>query len=117
MVSQTRKGEHLVGFPEVFRRIQSPSILRNPVAPSSSQTTRIKKLNEMLRNDFMHFSPRSQAIGMEGLPQIIMDAVAIIEHLVLKTPAGRRLKEEDLEDLKRTIAAIRRKLPAFRGVS
>ncbi len=54
---------------------------------------------------------------MEGLPQIIMDAVAIIEHLVLKTPAGRRLKEEDLEDLKRTIAAIRRKLPAFRGVS
>jgi hypothetical protein len=110
VVTRSTKGDHLIPFRKVIRRIQDPSILREPVVLTPPQVARIEKLREMLRNNFMHFAPRSQSISLDGFPEIFKDAVDIVEHLVLKTPANRGLRENEVEDLQRTINAIRRKL-------
>lgn len=110
IVNRTEKGEFLIRFPEVTKRLQDCSILAEPVILSEPQSVRIDKLNGMLRNNFIHFAPHSESISLEGFPEIFKDAVGIVEHLLKKTPANRRLTEDDVQDLQLTIDAIRRKL-------
>ena len=116
IVNRTEKGEFLIRFPEVIKRLQDRSILAEPVILSKPQSARIDKLNGMLRNNFIHFAPHSESISLEGFPEIFKDAVDIVEHLVLKTPANRRLSEDDAERLRGTIDAIRTRLAASKAV-
>ena len=98
---RTKKGDRLIGFDDVLRRI--------PVSLTPEQKRSIRKLQDMLRNNFVHFTPKQHSIGLDGMPQIIENGVAIIEHLVFEVPRFR-MHEEDREFVRRTIDDIRRNL-------
>lgn len=51
-----------------------------PFRPTGSQGWSVKKLNS-LRNEFVHFLPRSWSLEVSGLPKICLDCVDLIEFL------------------------------------
>ncbi len=52
--------------------------------PAGTQGRSIKKLNEF-RNEFIHFTPKGWSLEVDGLPQICLDSLALIEFLGWKT--------------------------------
>jgi hypothetical protein len=52
-----------------------------PFAPNGTQEWSIKKLNEM-RDEFIHFLPKSWTIELSGMPSIVEDCLNIIDFLV-----------------------------------
>lgn len=48
--------------------------------PKGTQGKSIKALN-MIRNDFIHFTPKGWSLEVDGLPCICLDSIALIEFL------------------------------------
>lgn len=76
--------EKLDSFLHLYKKIKSDRMLfymhSRKFTPTGSQGRSIKKLHS-LRNDFIHFLPRSWAIEVSGLPEICLDCLEIIEFL------------------------------------
>ena len=77
--------EKLDNFLDLYKKIKKPSkmefyIHSKPFKPSGAQGSSIKKLNS-LRNDFVHFVPKSWSLEVTGLPQIFLDCLNIIDFL------------------------------------
>lgn len=66
-----------------------------PFKPRGTQNKSVKLLHE-LRNDFIHFLPRSWLLQVSGLPRVVDDCIDIIEFLAFE--CGNILwHEKDLE--------------------
>jgi hypothetical protein len=76
--------EKLDSFLNLYKKVKSDSMLffihSKKFIPSGSQSRSIKKLNS-LRNDFIHFLPRSWSLEVSGLPEICLDCLALVESL------------------------------------
>lgn len=48
--------------------------------PKGTQGRNIKRLNA-IRNDFIHFTPKGWSLEVDGLPQICLDSIRLIEFL------------------------------------
>lgn len=76
--------EKLDSFLNLYKKIKSDSMLfyvhSKKFIPSGSQGRSIKKLNS-LRDDFIHFLPKSWSLEVSGLPQICLDCIDVIEFL------------------------------------
>jgi len=76
--------EKLDSFLNLYKKIKSDSMLMyvhsKKFIPSGSQGLSIRKLNS-LRNDFVHFLPRSWSLEVSGLPAICLDCLTIAEFL------------------------------------
>ncbi len=74
-------------FLGLYTRIKSKRMLLYTTSrrfhPKGTQTSSVKKLNE-LRNEFIHFVPKSWLIEISGLPRIVLDCVNTIEFLALE---------------------------------
>jgi len=108
----TRKGnkEYLIGFPEVIKRIQDSNIVNPPVILTENQGKRIELLNETLRNNFIHFTPKGQSIELSGMPEIILDSMSIIEHIAIKNSAIFGLDADCKSKLSKLIEDIKIKV-------
>jgi len=76
--------EKLDSFLNLYKKIKSDIMLlfvhSRKFTPTGSQGRSIKQLNS-LRNQFIHFLPRSWLLEVSGLPQICLDCLKIIEFL------------------------------------
>lgn len=76
--------EKLDSFLNLYKKVKSDSMLffvhSKKFIPSDSQGRSIKRINS-LRNDFVHFLPRSWSLEVSGLPEICLDCLVLIEFL------------------------------------
>jgi hypothetical protein len=76
--------EKLDSFLNRYKKVQSDTMLffvhSRKVIPSRTLGRSVKKLNS-LRNDFVHFLPRSWSLEVSGLPEICLDCLALVEFL------------------------------------
>ena len=76
--------EKLDSFLNLYKKVQSDTMLffvhSKKVIPSRTLGRSMKKLNS-LRNDFVHFLPRSWSLEVSGLPEICLDCLALVEFL------------------------------------
>lgn len=62
--------------------------------PSGTQSESVRKLNE-LRNDFIHFTPKTWVINIHVLPGLVIDVMSIIEFLALESNNIHWNEEQD----------------------
>ncbi len=55
-----------------------------PFKPGGTHTRSVKRLNE-LRNEFVHFVPKSWSLAVEDLPRVVKDGTDVISFLVLES--------------------------------
>ena len=76
--------EKLDSFLNLYKKIKSEAMIfyvhSKKFTPSGSQGRSIKKLNS-LRDDFIHFLPRSWSLEVSGLPEICLDCLDAVEFL------------------------------------
>ena len=76
--------EKLDSYLNLYKKVQSDTMLffvhSKKVIPPRSLGRSMKKLNS-LRNDFVHFLPKSWSLEVSGLPEICLDCLALIEFL------------------------------------
>jgi len=98
--------EKLDSFLNLYKKVQSDTMLffvhSKKVIPSRTLSRSMKKLNS-LRNDFVHFLPRSWSLEVSGLPEICLDCLALAEFLAWE--CGNIIWHED-EHRERGKAAI-----------
>ena len=76
-------------FLELYSRIKNPEYMKqytdsHEFQATARQNRSIKLLNTELRNNFIHFSPKSWLIELAGMSTILVDCLDIIEFLALK---------------------------------
>jgi len=80
--------EKLDSYPNLYKKVKSKEIGtiggNKNFVPSGTQGKSIKKLNEF-RNEFIHFTPKSWSLEVNGLPRICSDCVSFIEFLGWET--------------------------------
>jgi len=80
--------EELDTFLNLYKKIKSDLMLffghSKKFVPEGNQGWSIKKINK-LRNDFIHFLPKSYLLDISGLPNICKDCLRIIEFLFFKS--------------------------------
>jgi hypothetical protein len=76
--------EKLDTFLNLYKKVQSDTMLffvhSKKVIPSRTLGRSMKKLNS-LRNDFVHFLPKSWSLEVSGLPEICLDCLALVEFM------------------------------------
>lgn len=76
--------EKLDTFLNLYKKVQSDTMLffihSKKVIPSHTLGRNMKKLNS-IRNDFVHFLPKSWSLEVSGLPEICLDCLALSEFL------------------------------------
>lgn len=76
--------EKLDSFLNLYKKVKSDTMLffvhSKKFTPSGSQGRSVKKLNA-LRDEFIHFLPRSWSLEVSGLSEICLDCLSLIEFL------------------------------------
>ncbi len=88
LAAHRKKGEYPVekldSFLNLYKKIKSKKMLfyghSKRFVPNGHQTQHVKELNS-LRNEFIHFLPKSWALELSGLPEICLDCMGVIEFL------------------------------------
>lgn len=80
--------EELDTFLNLYKKIKSERMLMNATSiqfiPSGKQDYSVRKLNR-LRNNFIHFTPKSWSFDVTDLPKTSRDCLQIIKFLVEKS--------------------------------
>lgn len=83
-----------------------------PLSTTEEQDNDVKRLNN-LRREFMHFTPKGWSIETAGLPRIVLNAILIIETLLLSHPANTfRFDQEHKARVEQAIKSLRSRLSA-----
>lgn len=102
--------ERLADFMELCTRLYSVNKRLEHAGPiiqvTEDQKRSLKKLNDLRRN-FTHFTPKGWSIELSGMPEIIGDAVAIVENIANANWAFRHLSEDSAERLLELLGQIR----------
>lgn len=79
--------EELASMLELFARVRNNKFLEDPyrLVVSGQMIQDIETLNA-LRNEFIHFTPKSFSVESSGLPRILGQCCDAIEHLTIKQP-------------------------------
>lgn len=76
--------EKLDSFLNLYKKVKSKKMLyfihSKRVVATDTQDRSVKKLNA-IRNEFIHFLPRSWSLEVSGLPKICLDCLALVEFL------------------------------------
>ena len=100
-----RKGEYLISFDEAIKRCESMEYMRmtinsKPLILGDKERESINILKNKIRNEFEHFSPKSWAVSIELLEEIIPDIYRVIRFLALETGNYVLLDQEKYEYVK-----------------
>lgn len=111
--------EELDTFLNLYKKIKSDRMLfyihSRKFVPTGNEGRSVRKLNS-LRNDFIHFLPRTFLMEVNGLPRICLDCISIIEFLGWQS--GNILWHDAIwsERAKAAINELRYKLDTIRGL-
>jgi hypothetical protein len=110
--------QKLDDFPILYKKIKSNQMKMydnsQVFIPRGTQGRSVKKINS-LRNDFIHFIPKSWSIEISGLPQIVDDCLQIISFLAFE--CGNIIWHEQvletrtkvlLEEVKQNVRVVRK---------
>lgn len=61
------------------------TIRSRPLLLTADQRESIRKLKDMLRNEFEHYIPKGWSIEIHGMPQIAIDILDVVRFLALET--------------------------------
>ena len=74
---------------------------------TNKQNDAIKLMTSVLRNEFMHFQPKSWSISLLGLPNMVINIVSVIHWLALESGGGfSRLSEKESAEIKSLCSSI-----------
>lgn len=108
--------EKLDSFLNLYKKVKSDTMLlfvhSKKFTPIGSQGRSVKKLNS-LRDDFIHFLPRSWSLEVSGLPRICLDCLALIEFLGWECGNVTWHKEKHRERARAALHATRQRLEAL----
>jgi len=80
--------ERLDHFPNLYAKIKGEEhgqIAGNKrFTPGATHDSSFKKLNDF-RNEFIHFTPKGWSLEVDGLPEICLDVISVIEFLSWQT--------------------------------
>lgn len=80
--------EKLDSFTNLFEKIQSDKMKKNVNSkvfkPTHSQIDCVINLN-LFRNEFIHFVPKSWSLGVNGLSNLVVEVLTIIEFLAFES--------------------------------
>lgn len=91
VIRYTKKGmQRLIGFSEAINRCQDSEYMQMYVFSkelrlTESQKVSVRKLNDLLRNNFQHYIPKTWCIEVHGMPAIALDVLTAIRFLALET--------------------------------
>ncbi|MCK4447271.1 MAG: hypothetical protein KAW56_09340 [Candidatus Marinimicrobia bacterium] len=89
----------LDNFLNLYQKIKTNSMCQyvnsKKYIPNKDEDFYVKKLNQ-LRNDFIHFVPKSWSIQLVGLPGLCLDCLSIIQFLIFES--GNIIFYNDLYD-------------------
>jgi hypothetical protein len=101
----------------LYKKIQDPKYMRmymhsKVFSPSGTQNKSVEKL-KVLRDEFIHFFPKSWGIEVSGLPQFVEDSMGVIDFLVFTS--GNILWHDDSLESKASglIECIREQIEAI----
>ena len=106
---QSPPEEHLASMLELYTRVKKLCYLQAPHSLSSTQQMNndIKKLNQ-LRNEFIHFVPKSFSLEITGMPRIASHCCDVIEHLTVAHPTfGHHMTGNKKRRLVKAISILR----------
>lgn len=104
----TRSNDFLIKFNEAIEKCQKDKWMQHNV---NSQTLTITKdeeesisiLKDLLRDNFVHFTPKSWTIEISGLPKVVKDCIRVTEFLALETNNFQHHLSEEQKDRIRTL--------------
>lgn len=103
---------------ELYERVQNEQVLGEPFKlPANEQMNKdVEQLNTF-RNWFMHFPPHSWSVEVSGMPRIVRNCCAAIEHLAVKHPSfWHKLGDahsEALDGARTALSRIRTEMDAW----
>jgi len=109
VVSRTKKGhERLIDFNEALKRCQDPIWMRVNINYeefkfSPGQQNSIRKLHQVLRNNFEHFTPKSWSIELHYLPDMVYDCFEVVRLLIIYSDVSWRLRGAKIKKAKSII--------------
>lgn len=82
--------EHLISFNEALRRCQqtNPKLMwltRCALTVTPDQMKSIQKLQDDFRHQFEHYQPKGWSIEIHGMPDLCLDALAVLRFLLIDT--------------------------------
>jgi hypothetical protein len=101
--------DKLISFPEALKRTQEHGWMHQftqsqTLTLTTDQKQNIEKLRKDIRNNFEHFTPKGWSIEISGMPEIVSDAIDVIEFLTLSS--GNPLWDIDSKQEQRIRDAI-----------
>ena len=112
------RGEKLDTYLGLYKKVKSKDLGtlggNRRFEPRGSEGRGIRMLSK-LRNEFIHFSPKGWSLELDGLPQICLDALRIVEFLGWETenifwhePSLRSSAQEESTRLKKFLQHLKR---------
>lgn len=100
-----RSQEQLISFNVAIKRCLDPMWMAPNVDYvqfefTENQNKSLKKLKDLFRNNFEHFSPKSWSIETYMFPEIVNDGLDIIRLLIVNSDVSWRLKPSKLKKAK-----------------
>ncbi len=107
--------ERLDSFINLFYKIQSDKMKMyfnsEVFGPTQTQTDCVNDLN-YFRNEFIHFVPKGWSLGINGLSNLVIEILGVIEFLAFKSHNIIWHEESEKARTKKAIANIRNKFDA-----
>jgi len=106
-------------FLNLYKKIKSNRMLINSNSkvyqPRGQQDRSIRKLN-LLRNNFIHFKPKSWHLEINGLPVLVADTVDIIKFLAF-TSGNIKLSKETKAEITKASEEVLNQLKRLEAIS
>ena len=103
----TKKGK-LLQFWDVLKLCQDPDHMQmlihsRPLILSTEEKESLEILTSLLRNEFLHFKPKSWLIEIHGMPKVALDALAVIRFLALETGTYTHLTDVEASEIEQVV--------------
>lgn len=105
VIENTKKRDKLISFNEALKRCKDPNWMKMTTMSkhlelSEKQEESIRKMKDVLRNRFEHYTPMGWSIEIHGLPKIALDVLDVIRFLALDTGNYVHLNSNQVRKLK-----------------
>lgn len=110
----TKKGKkRLIGFYDALKRCQNSSAMKMTIMSrnltlTDQQKESIRKLKDLLRNNFEHYIPMGWKIEIHGMLKIAIDILDVIRFLAIDTGNYTHISDSQIRKIKSLIYQSKR---------
>jgi hypothetical protein len=104
----TNDRDYLIGFWDALERCQDPEWMNvlthsQHLELTEEQEEAIRKMKNMLRNNFEHFTPKVWYIEIHGMPEVSIHVLEVIQFLAVETQTYVMLRKEKKEEVNKLV--------------